>query len=448
MNASWSCFPIFMNKEAHMSVGILTEATRQFERGVRLVVIAATLAGISATSSAAHANDVVMEWNQIALAATVTAGQGAVPQIRSMTIVHVSVHDAVNAVSREYKTYLNINSRWWGASAEAAAIAAAHHSLVSLFPAQTSALNAARASSLAAHGLSESDRGIKLGEVVAAAIVKRRGNDGSAQAQFPYTVPGAGTPGVWMPIGAAQALLPGWGSVTPWVLRKAATFRPDGPPSLRSRRYARDYNEVKEIGSLTSVTRTVEETEIARFWLGSPSAIWNSVARGILQAHPRDLSSTARVFALLYLTAADASIVCWDSKYAFNFWRPQNAIRQGDLDGNDRTVGDATWTPLFPTPPHPEYLSGHATNSSAMATVLRQIFGDDPGVPIVAISPTNPRFTREWASFREGLEEVIDARIFSGIHYRTADEESAHVGRAVARYVMSRELRPLKDHKW
>jgi hypothetical protein len=403
--------------------------------------------GLFATSPAAHEGDAVLEWNQIALAATVTAGQGPLPQIRTMAIVQVSVHDAVNAVTRRHKTYLDIDRKWWGASADAAAIAAAHHALVKVFPAQAPALNDARTASLAARGLSDADPGIRLGEAIAAEILKIRSNDGSAQAQFPYAAPDAGAPGVWVPVGTAQALLPGWGSVAPWVLEKAAHFRPDGPPSLRSRRYARDYNEVKEIGSLSSLTRTTEETDIARFWLASPSVIWNGVARGVVQARPLDLSSTARVFALMYLAAADGSIVCWDAKYTFNFWRPMNAIQQGDADGNERTMGDPTWAPLIPTPPHPEYMSAHATNSSAMATILRLIFGDYPGVPIVAASPTNPAFGRQWESFSEGVEEVIDARVFSGIHFRTADEHGAHVGRAIARYVISRELRPLKSGK-
>jgi hypothetical protein len=412
-----------------------------------LVATAAVLSFMLATCPSAQASDAVIEWNQIALAATVTANQGAVPQIRSMAIVQVSVHDAVNAITREYDTYLNIGRRAWPASADAAAIGAAHYALVNLFPPQANALNAARAASLAAHGLSDSDPGIQFGEAVAAAVLKRRSTDGSAQAQFPYTAPGAGTPGVWVPTSSAPALLPGWGSVTPWVIRKASHFRPVGPPPLRSRRYARDYNEVREIGSLTSATRTAEETEIARFWLASPSVIWNGVARQIIEARQLDLSSAARALALLYLAAADASIVCWDAKYTFNFWRPITAIHQGDADGNDRTSGDPTWAPLFPTPAHPDYLSGHATNSSAMAAILGRLFGDRPEGPIVATSPTNPGFERRWESFSEGVEEVIDARIFSGIHYRSADEDGAHVGRAVARHVMSRQLRPLKDRE-
>jgi hypothetical protein len=417
------------------------QARRWIGWTARGLVAAATVVTVLTACPPAHARGAVMEWNQIALAATVTANQGAIPQIRSMAIVHVSVHDAVNAITRQYDTYLNLGRRGW-ASVDAAAIGAAHHVLVNLFPAQASALNAARAASLAAHGVSASDPGIRFGEAVAAAVLTRRAADGAAQAQFPYTAPGAGTPGVWVQTSAAPALLPGWGTVTPWVIQEASHFRPDGPPSLRSRRWARDQNEVRELGSLTSTTRTAEETEIARFWLGSPSAIWNGVARQIIDARALDSSATARTFALMYLAAADASIVCWDAKYRFNFWRPITAIQQGDTDGNDRTGADPTWAPLFPTPPHPDYLSGHTTNSSAMATVLRRLFGDRAAEPIVATSPTNPGFEREWESLSEGLEEVIDARIFSGIHYRSADEDGARVGREVARYVLGRELQP------
>ena len=412
---------------------------------LKLLAVVALL-GCSVASPAANGPDAVMEWNQIALAATVTAAQGPLPQIRTMAIVQVAVHDAVNAVSGDYETYLDIRRRSRRGSEEAAAIAAAHHALVGLFPTQAQALNDARTASLAAHGVHANDPGIRLGERVAAALLLRRSTDGAAQAQFPYTAPGAGNPGVWTPIGSAQALLPGWASVTPWVLDDATHFRPDAPPALGGRRYARDYNEIREIGSITSATRTAEQTAIARFWLAPPSVIWNGIARRVIEARGLDLSSKARTFALLYLVAADASIVCWDAKYTYNFWRPENAIQRGDADGNDQTIGDPGWKPLFPTPPHPDYLSGHSTNSSAMATVLRELFGDQPGMPIVATSPTNAGFERQWESFTEGVDEVIDARIYSGIHFRTADEVGAWVGRDVARHVMRRELGPARQH--
>jgi hypothetical protein len=408
---------------------------------VCVTATAALLITLSSAPCALAVEDAVLEWNRIALAATVTAGQGPVPQVRTMTVVQVSVHDAVNAISAKHKTYRSHGAAPAGASTEAAAIGAAHRVLVTLFPLQASALDAARSASIAARGLPDTDPGIGWGESVAAAILAARAGDGAALAQFVYAAPGAGTPGVWTPNGTAVSLLPGWGSVTPWVLESGSQFRPDAPPSLDSGRYARDYNEVQELGSVSSTTRTAGQTEIARFWLASPTLIWNHIARQVIQARGLDLSDTATTLALMYLAASDASIACWDAKYTFNFWRPMNAIRNGEFDGNDATVGDPAWQPLFPTPPHPEYLSGHSTNSSAMATTLALLFGDDPGVSIVALSPTNPGFARQWTTFTQGVDEVIEARIYAGIHYRTSDEVGARVGRQVARFVANHALR-------
>jgi hypothetical protein len=414
----------------------------------RLLAGAAAVVLVLVISPPAHAANSVLEWNQIALSATVTANQGPLPQIRSMTLVHVAMHDAVNRITREYETYFDGRSpTWggWGASADAAAIAAAHRTLVGLFPDQSTALDSARSASLAARGLSNRDHGILFGEAVARRLLVHRANDGSAQAQFPYTAPGAGNPGVWVAAGPAAPVTPGWGDVTPWVIRSTSSFMPDAPPRLNGRRYTRDYDEVKEIGSLTSTTRTAEQTGIARFWLASPSVIWNSVARQLVEARTLDISATARVFALIYLAAADASIVCWDAKYTFNFWRPITAIRQGDVDGNDHTVGDPAWAPLLTTPQHPEYVSGHSTNSSAIANVLKLVFGDVLDTPLVVTSPTNAGFERQWTSLSEGVDEVIDARVYGGIHYRTSNEEGAHIGRTVARHVVARMLRPGTD---
>ena len=412
-----------------------------FRKGALILATAALLVNGSPTSSAVTTGEVVLEWNQIAIDATITAGQGALPQVRSMAIVQVAMHDAVNTITGKYGTYLSSGPAPAGASAEAAAIAAAHRALMGLFGNQFMTLNPARAASLAARGLSETDPGVAWGESVAAAILAARSTDGAAQATFPYVAPDSGTPGVWVAIGTTAAQLPGWGHVTPWVLRNDAQFHPGPPPALKSEVYARDYQEIQELGAAVSPTRTATQTEIARFWLGSPSAIWNRVARQIIDARNLDLSDTTRTLALMYLAAADASIVCWDAKYTYNFWRPQAAIRNGDLDGNAKTVGDPAWLPLFGTPPHPEYISGHTTNSSAMATTLAFLFGDDPGIPIVATSPMNPGFTRQWSTLSEGVDEVIEARIYSGIHFRTSDEVGAKVGGKVARFVFNHALR-------
>ena len=389
----------------------------------------------------AQPQDPVMEWNEEAVRLTLLPSSGLAPvqQTRTMAIVQVSVHDAVNGITRQYRTYLPSGPTPAGASPEAAAIAAAHHALRNLFASHAASLDALFLQSLAAHGLSVDDPGVEYGRSAAAAIMAVRANDGAVVAQFNYRARRAGLPGVWVPLTSAPALLPGWGNVTPWVLTSGSQFRPEPPTPLDSEQYARDYNEIKEIGSINSATRTAEQTQIATFWLGSPVAIWNQPLRQLVAASNFDLSARARVFALVYLSAADSSIACWEAKYKYNFWRPQPAIRRGDEDGNPLTTVDPAWTPLFPTPRHPEYGSGHTTNSTAIVTILQSFFGDNPGVPLTS---TITGITRQWNTFSEGLDEVIDARIYSGLHFRTADEVGSRHGGQVADFVWANALRP------
>jgi hypothetical protein len=404
-----------------------------------------TMAPFGASAQLTNSGEVVMEWNQQAVALTLLPAFNLAPvqQARVMAIVQVAVHDAVNGITGDYETYLEPGPAPENASPEAAAIAAAYYAMRNIFPltpTQAASLDAAYADSLAAHGLSALDPGIEYGRSAAAAILALRANDHSAlaEAQFNYTAPGAGTPGVWVPLTSVPALLPGWGNVTPFVLRSGSQFRPDAPPALDSEQYAKDYNEIKEIGKLNGSTRTDLQTQIATFWRASPTAIWNPVIRQVVAARNLDLSDTARTFALVYLAVADASIACWDAKYTYNNWRPQPAIRNGDFDGNNLTAGDATWTPLFTTPPHPEYPSGHSANSSAMATILELLFDDNPGVQLVV---TISGITRQWDTFGAGVDEVIDARVYSGIHFRGSDEVGARLGRQVARFISTHALR-------
>jgi hypothetical protein len=388
--------------------------------------------------------DVVMEWNQqaVALALLPASALAPVQQTRVMAIFHLAVHDAVNGITGEYETYLSSSAPPENASAVAAAIAAAHHALKNLFPNHAVLLDERYANSLAAHGLSPADPGIAFGHSAAAGILALRANDRSSQAQFDFNAPGAGLPGVWVRLNNAPALLPGWGNVTPFVLRSASQFRPEPPPALNSEQYAKDYNEIKEIGVVTGSSRSAEQTQIALFWRASPTAIWNSVLTQVVPTRTLNLSDRARLFALFYLAGADASIACWEAKYAYNFWRPQPAITNGDVDGNNFTAGDPTWQPLIITPPHPEYPSGHTTNSSAMVKILNEEFEDTPGVPLVV---TQSGITRRWSTFSEAVQEVIDARVYSGIHFRNSDEVGARMGRQVAQFVKNHALRRSKS---
>ena len=396
------------------------------------------------TTQPVEVSNVVMEWNQqaVALALLPASALAPIQQIRVMAIFHIAVHDAVNGITGEYETYLSPEAAPGNASPEAAAIAAAHRVLKNLFPANQVVLDDLYTSSLAAHGLLLTDPGIEFGNSAADAILAARANDHSAQAQFAYDAPNVGDPGVWVRLNNAPALLPGWGEVTPFVLRSASQFQPDPPPALDSDQYAKDYNEIKLIGVASGSTRSIEQTQIAQFWRASPTAIWNPVITQVLQSRDLSLSEQARLFALFYLAAADSSIACWKAKYHYNFWRPQLAISNGDADGNDFTAGQAGWQPLLATPPHPEYPSGHSTNSSAMAKILTSEFGDNPGVPITV---TLAGITRHWNTFSEAVQEVIDARVYSGIHFRNSDEVGARMGRQVAQFVSHQALRRSKS---
>jgi hypothetical protein len=401
---------------------------------------------VLAVPALARGNDAVMEWNEVAQRLIVVPALSPVQQTRAMAIVHVAVHDAVSGITRRYQRYAATASAPAGASPEAAAIGAAHRALAGLFG-DTDFLETTYAASLAAHQIFPGDAGLVFGESVADEMLAWRQHDGASVAAYVFVPASAGMIGVWTPLSSAasaQSLLPGWGNVTPWVLRSGSQFRPDPPPALDGQRYARDYNEIIGVGAVASATRTSDQSNIALFWRASPTALWNPILRQAVNFHRLDLSDTARVMALFYMAAADASVACWEAKYFYNYWRPQPAIARGDEDGNEATAADPSWRPFIPTPPHPDYPSGHTVNSGAMAFVLTSFFGDEPGFVIEATSPQNAGFVRHWRTFSDGVQEVIDARVYSGIHFRTADEVGARLGRQVAHFVMTHALRPAK----
>jgi hypothetical protein len=425
----------------------VTALIKSWQFGLAAMVAVITLVSIASAGNVSNRKvmavpgDVIAEWHQEAVRLTLLPGLTPIQHTRVMAIVQVSVHDAVNGITREFETYLPPVPPPPGASPEAAAIAASYHALKSLFPTQAASLDNLFAASLSANGLSVNDPGIGYGINAASGILLARANDGAAQAQYPYVAPGAGMPGIWVPLTATPAVSPGWGNVTPWVLRSSSQFRPEPPPALDSELYARDYNEIKVIGAVNSPTRTAEQTQIATFWLASAIAIWSQPLAQINAINNLNLSQKARTFALVYLASTDASIACWDGKYAYNYWRPQPAIRRGNEDGNALTALDLTWTPLHTTPPHPEYPSGHTTLSAAMATILQMAFGDRPGVPITSTIGT---ITRQWDTFDQGVDEVIDARVYSGIHFRNSDVVGSRLGGQVAQFVLTHALRPCR----
>ena len=384
--------------------------------------------------------DPVLEWNVNMLQALSAATSSGVLHSRLAAIVETAVFDAVASFSKDAARHGGIHTPPPpGASIDAAAIAAAHFALVGLIPAQGASLDALYATSLSAHGLTTADPGVAVGEEAASGILASRAADGSAAAQFPYTPPGAGSPGVWVPTppAFAPASLPGWGKVTPWVMRRGSQFRVPPPPTIDSDVYVRDVEEVRNLGAFNSLLRTSSQTDVAKWWPPSAVILWNPIARQVAAAKGLSIFENARLFALLNVAAADAAIACYESKYAYNVWRPISAIRNAD---GVRIPADPNWQPLLATPAFPEYPSAHNEISGAMAQILIALFGNTPGVTMVAHSPANPTFDHFWIQLSEGIDEVINARVWEGIHFRNSDEQGMRAGRCVGQFVLRHAL--------
>ena len=413
--------------------------TRIFVNVIRLTAMAA-VAFVTTLSPAAA--DVVHDWNLQLLKVPSAVGP---PQARPLAIMHVAMHDAINSITGEYETYGPRVNAPFGASPVAAGAAAAHLVLVTLLPAfMIPEYDKALADSLKDIPEPEQSLGVAVGEEAARNILVLRQNDGF-NTVVPYT-PGTG-PGAWVstPPGFLPALLPQLATVVPFALRSGGQFRPDGPPALTSEQYAADVNEVQARGDINGEVlgrRTHDESATARFWLGNSIPIFQQLARKISSDRGLGLSENARFFALLSIAGMDAYIAAWDAKYTYNFWRPVTAIRQADTDGNPATIGDPSWLPLGTTPPFPDYVSGHTTYTGAFVHVLEQIFGDDP----VTYSVTNPNVApaeqvRTYTSIGALADEMIEARILAGIHFRTADRDGDRLGRQVAQFALTHVLR-------
>jgi PAP2 superfamily len=382
--------------------------------------------------------DVVTDWNNAALDA-IRVGHTAPPiASRSLSILHVSIYDAVNGIARTHETYLVPSAVPASASRPAAASAAAHLALVNLFPANASTFDALHAAILATipNGPHKT-AGIVWGEFVANQILAARANDGSSAVVPP---PGGSGPGVWIPTPPAflPYLLPQWGFVAPFGMNSSSQFRPPGPPSLDSQQYAEDYNEVKELGAAVGSTRTEDQTEIALFWADgagteTPPGHWNSIAQIIGAAQGTTLEENARLFALLNIAMADAAICSWDAKYTYHFWRPVTAIAFAEPQLN--------WMSFIVTPPFPDYTSGHSTFSAAAATVLPLFFGTED-LPFTTGSDFLPGVFRSFSTCEDAAEEAALSRIYGGIHFRTASEDGLQAGSSIGEWTFVHYLQP------
>jgi hypothetical protein len=405
---------------------------------IRLVA-GMTTAALVLTLPIARA-DIVLDWNTI-MQSTV-AGLPPFLQARFAAITQLSVFEAVNAIKKEYKPYLGSVTAPPDASVEAAAVAAAHTVLKAYFPANAAVLDAARTSSLAMipNGPAKS-AGIDAGEMAARAMMAARSDDGATPPGF--HVPASTTPGEWQSTpgcSAAGGAFFHWKNLKPFALRSADQFRLDEPPALGSARYARDYNELRAVGSTNSALRPDDRSDVARFYGEiSPVGVWNPIARQLSAADASSLSQNAHALALLNIAMNDAAIATFDSKYKYNFWRPETAIRMGQSDGNQSTDADPSFTPMVTTPCFPGYPSAHATLSNAAREVLERLYRSRRHSLILS-SPAVPGVTLRYNRLREITADIDDARVYGGIHFRFDQEAGADLGRRVGDYVYKQTI--------
>lgn len=412
----------------------------------KLLLAVFCLATLLGAATAARA-DVVLDWNEVLLDA-IRVDKTAPPKAsRAMACVNVSIYEAVNGILGGYAPYVVDHPAPAGASPEAAAVAAAYHSLVALFPAQQAAFDAARAASLAAipDGPAKT-AGLEWGEHAAEDILELRADDHSTDT-YAWESPLGG--GWWLatPPAFAPPLLPNWPYVTPWAMASTKEFRPAAPPSPNTAEYLAAFREVKRLGRVNSPNRTADQTQIALFWADNPGTEtppghWISIAMDLSAQRGLTLHQNARLFALLSMTVADAAVVSWDVKYAYSNWRPLTGIQHAEQDGNPDTEADASWLPLIATPPFPSYSSGHSTFSGSSARLLAHFFGSD-AIAFTTGSDGLPGVERSFTSFSQAAEEAGQSRIYGGIHWQFDNEAGLESGRALADLVYFTQLAPI-----
>jgi hypothetical protein len=371
--------------------------------------------------------DVVTDWNTKANDIVAAAKLPPHPSYRTLAIVQAAVYEAVNAITKRYPPGRVTLEAAPGASVEAAVAEANRVMLSKLVPAQQDAVDRAYRAALATIPAGRAKTaGLAVGEKAADAILALRADDGvtAPESYRPRT-----SPGIYVP--TAIPAFPQWPQRKPWVMASADQFRPGPPPSLASERWARDYNEIKAIGARNSPRRSAEQTDIARFWEATGPAIYFPVVRSVAGAPGRELTQNARLLATAGVAMDDALIAVMDAKYHYQFWRPITAIRNGDSDGNDATEREQSWTPLIDTPMHPEYPCAHCIISGSVGAVLRAEIGKGRVPTLTTTSVTAKGAARSWTKIEDFEQEVANARIYDGVHYRTSTEVGTDMGRKI-----------------
>jgi hypothetical protein len=380
--------------------------------------------------------DVVTDWSTTAgeLASAGKLAPGGA--YRAVAVVQTAVYEAVNAITKRYPQERVKVDAAPGASVEAAVAAANRATLAALVPVQQAAIDKAYQAALATlPDTPAKTAGIAVGEQAAIALLAMCANDGfdAPESYQPHT-----TPGVYVP-----TMLPDishWPKRKPWMLTSADQFRPGPPPSLASDVWARDYNEIKVLGAKQSTQRTAEQTAIARFWEARVPTIYLPVVLSVATPSGRELTQNARLLAVATQAMDDALIAVADAKYHYNFWRPITAIRNGDKDGNEATERDASWVPFIDTPMHPEYPCAHCILSATVATVLQAEVGAGTLPTLRTTSPTASGMERSWTTIEAFMQEVANARIYDGVHYRNSTEVGTAMGKQIGVWAAEKYL--------
>jgi hypothetical protein len=416
---------------------------------IRRTCAAVGAAALLCVSPGTASADVVQDWNAIMMT-TVSSSGNPFTQTRFAAIVELAVFEAVNAIEGDYESYLGTVTAPVGASAQAAAIQAAYEVLITYPAADLAALDASLASSLAAipDGQAKDD-GIAVGEAAAAALIAARSGDGSTPPQT-YTPP-SHDPGQWVatpPPGCpgTVGVMFHWQNVTPFGIESSSQFRSRPPPALTSRRYVKDYDEVKELGRDTSTTRPQDRTDVARFFaVASAAHVWNQAASQVATEKLQSLAENARMFALLNMAIQDGLVASIETKYHYVFWRPYTAIHEDD--GNPRTEPDPSWSPLISTPCFPSYPSAHASASYAARKILERTLGGGRHATFTLSHPGIPTVTLDYDKFSQLTDDIDDARVYGGIHFQFDQDAGARQGRRVGSYTYEHNLRRVHgDH--
>ena len=380
--------------------------------------------------------DAVTDWNIRACDVAGPANLDTPTANRLIAIMHTAIYEATNAITKRYPVGdLKIDAPA-GASVDAAIAAAARATLVELVPLKQAEIETAYRSSLAKipDGRSKTD-GIGVGEKAAAAILQGCAGDGynAVESYRPYTIPGVYVPTV-IPLASS------WPGRKPWLMTSASQFRPGPPPDLKSDVWARDFNESKAIGRKNNSTRTAEQTDIARFWESTGPTIYHGVIRSVADRPGREITRNARFLLAITQAMDDAIIAVFDAKYHYNFWRPITAIRNADIDGNDATTRDPSWTPFINTPMHPEYPCAHCIVSGTVGTVLQAEIGNGPMPVLATTSSTANNSKRTWMKIEDFMQEVANGRIYDGVHFRTSTEIGTAMGRQIGKLAVAKYL--------